>query len=137
MEMPHNASSLVPRPDLIKALLMLMLSLGNVVLLARLLHGKSVLVIKEATMDATPLLLGVLHHGLETVAEEATIVVVMLTTVVNQQLRAPPLPGNNRPLHSLELLLLVMLAILLPVTLVDILLSKPWVLHLDLQLLLD
>jgi hypothetical protein len=137
MEMPHNVLSLVPRVALIKDLLMLMSNPGNVVLLARLLHGKSVLAIKEVTMDGTLPLPEVLHLGLETVAEEATIVVAMPTTVANQQLLAPPLHGNNRPLHSPELLLLVMLAILLLVTLVDILLSKPWVLHLDLQLLLD
>jgi len=138
VEMPHSALSLVPRVPLTKDHLMLMSNLGNVAQLARLPHGKSVLVIKEVTMDATPLLPEALHLGLETVAEEATIVVAMPTTVANQQLLALHLHGNNqRPLHSLELLLLVMLDILHLVILVDILLSKPWVLHLDLQLPLD
>jgi len=135
--MPHNALSLVRRVVLIKDLLTPTSSPGNVVLLAQLLRGKSALVIKWVTKDATRLLPEVLHLGLEIVVEEATIVAVMPITVANPVLLAPPLHGNNKPLHSLELLLLVMLAILLLVTLVDILLSKQWVLHLDSQLLLD
>lgn len=140
LEMSHNALSLAQQVGLNKDLLTPTSSPGNVALLAQLLHGKSALVIKGVTMDVTRLLPEVLPPGLEIVAEEATIVAAMPIMAANLGLLAPPLHGNsnnNKPLHSLELPFLAILVMQLLVTLADTLLSKQWVLHLDLQLLLD
>lgn len=137
----HDALSLVQVGTSTNRHLLLMRtsSLGSVALLVRLLHGKSVLVIKEGLMGVIKLLREVLHLGLETADEETTIVAVMPIMVASKpQLLALLLHGNNnRLLRSLELLLKVMRDILLLATLVDTHLNNLWVLHLDLQLLLD
>ena len=143
MGKPRDASNLVPLVALIKVLRMPMSSHGNVVLQAPRLHGKSVRMGQEATMDA--MLLLQLRLGPETVAEEPTTVVAMLITAVNlaNQPLVLRLRGSSRLQLSLERervrlrALLAMLATRLLATPVVTLLSKLWVLHLDLQLLLD
>jgi hypothetical protein len=136
---PQDASSLVPLVALIKVLRTPMSSHGNVVLLARQLHGKSVRMGQEATTDV--MLLLQLRLGPETVAAEPTTVVAMLITVVSpaNRLLELLLRGSNQLRLSLERArpLLAMLVTLLLAMPVDTLLNKLWVLHLDLQLLLD
>lgn len=115
---------------------------GNVDLPALQLLGRSVETIVGALIPVTKLLPTVLRHlGLEIVLEEVTAMVKEITMVVaktiklrlqmllhgNNLLQLIPLP--KQPLDMLDMLLLV--------TLVDILLSKRWVPHLDWPLLLD
>jgi hypothetical protein len=82
-----------------------------------------------------------LRLGPEIVAEEPTIVVVMLITAVSPVNRQVELllRGSNQLRLSLEQArpLLAMLVTPLLAMPVDTLPNKPWVLHLDLQLLLD
>lgn len=115
---------------------------GNVDLLALPLLGKSVEMIVEALILAIKLLLAVLQHlGLEIVVEETTTMVKEITMVAAKiiKLRLPMLlHGNNLlPPTPLPKEPLDMLDMLLPVTLVDIPLNKPWVPHLDWPLPLD
>lgn len=115
---------------------------GNVDLPGLPLHGKNVEMIVEALILVIKLLRAALRHlGLEIVVEETTIMAKEITMVVAKTIKLrlrmllhgnnllQPIPPPKAPLDMLAMLLLV--------TLVDILLNKPWVPLLDWPLLLD
>ncbi len=124
--------------------LKMMLNLGNVDLLGQLHHGRNVVKIVDTNL-AILLLVLLLLHGPEIVPVETKVGVENHTMELAKMDMALHLQDHLAILlrgHNLLQLILLSADTLLPVTLLlamvaAILLSQPWVLLLDLRLLLD